>query len=149
MNHVRVHVRFQMVQGQHPVRVHIRIHVMAIIPVRVVHRRARRVRDVRRGGVRPLVHVLGGHAMWRRVIQTTMHHQQPHVHMLVPDIIPQMVQQVAVHVPINHQTLIIPVPVVVRIAAHGRVMQITINLVHHVRRVRVCLIQTVVRTPKQ
>ena len=79
VNLVRVHVRFQMVQGLQLVRVRIQIHVMVIIPVRVVHRRARRVRDVRRGRVRPLVHVLGGHAMWRRVIQTTMRQHQRHV----------------------------------------------------------------------
>ena len=60
-NHVHVRAIFPMVHvhtvGQH---VRIQIHVMVIIPVRVVHRRAHRVRDVRRGRVPVLVHVLGG-----------------------------------------------------------------------------------------
>ena len=49
MNHVRVHAVLQMVHvhtvGQH---VRIQIHVMVIIPVRAVRRRAHRVRVVRR-----------------------------------------------------------------------------------------------------
>lgn len=68
-----------MVQGLQPVRVRIQIDVMVIIPVRAVRRRVRRVRAVRRGRVPVLVHVRGGHAMWRRVIQTTMRRHQRHV----------------------------------------------------------------------
>lgn len=76
-NHVRVHAVLQMVHvhtvGQH---VRIQIHVMVIIPVRVVHRRAHRVRDVRRGRVQLLVHVLGE--------QSVLHVTQGTVYQMVP-----------------------------------------------------------------
>jgi len=72
-----------------------------------------------------------------------MHHHQPHVHMLVPDTIPQMAQQVALHVRTSPQIHTIPVPAAVQIRVAGHVMQTIINPVHHARHVQGCLIPTV------
>ena len=67
--------------------------------------------------------------------------------MLALGTIPQMAQQVALHVRTSPQIHTIPVQAVVQIRVAGHVMQTIINLVHRARHVRPFHIPTVVHNP--